>query len=137
MKKQKIPLLIILTAVFAAFTLGLFIGRSQSRGTVEISLAEASSAAKASAALSMSQSLLSGEKEDARETVDTPGLININTATCTELMELPGIGEVLAQRIIDYRTENGSFLSTADLMNVEGIGEKKLEDILDLITTGG
>ena len=52
-------------------------------------------------------------------------------------MALPGIGQVLAQRIISYREEYGSFQTVEDLMNVEGIGEKRMEDILDLITTGG
>ena len=45
--------------------------------------------------------------------------------------------EVLANRIIAYLEENGSFLSTDELKNVEGIGEKRLEVILDLITIGG
>ena len=58
-------------------------------------------------------------------------------ADTEQLTALPGIGEVLAQRIIAYREENGSFLSTDELKNVEGIGEKRLEAILDLITVGG
>lgn len=75
---------------------------------------------------------------DSHETMPTTdGLLNINTADLAQLSALPGIGQVLAQRIIDYRHTNGDFRSPADLLNIPGIGEKKLEAILDLITTGG
>lgn len=63
--------------------------------------------------------------------------ININDATRLELMTLPGIGETLAQRIIDHRSKNGPFQTPQDLCNVEGIGEKKLAQILEYITVGG
>ena len=60
--------------------------------------------------------------------------ININTATAQELDALPGVGEVIAQRIIDYRTANGPFGSIDDLLDVSGIGEVTLEDMRDLVT---
>lgn len=62
------------------------------------------------------------------------GLININTASVAQLMTLPGIGEVLAQRIVEYREANGPFQSVAALTNVKGIGEKRLAAIIDLVT---
>jgi competence protein ComEA len=59
--------------------------------------------------------------------------INLNTATLEELDSLPGIGPVLAQRIIDYREANGPFQSVDDLLRVKGIGLSLLEQIRDLV----
>lgn len=61
-------------------------------------------------------------------------LINLNTATLEELDKLPGIGEVLAQRIVDYREANGGFKSVGELQRVEGIGQKKFKEIKDKVT---
>ena len=54
--------------------------------------------------------------------------------TCTLLKTLPGIGEVLAQRIVDYREAHGPFRSVEELIAVEGIGEGKLEKLRELVT---
>ena len=62
------------------------------------------------------------------------GLINVNTASATELEELPGVGEVIAQAIVDYRTENGPFTSVDQLLDVSGIGDATLENIRELVT---
>lgn len=59
--------------------------------------------------------------------------INLNTATLEELDSLPGIGPVLAQRIIDYRQTVGPFQSVDDLLHVKGIGSALLEKIRDLV----
>lgn len=61
--------------------------------------------------------------------------LNLNTATSEELQTLPGIGEVLADRIVAYREKNGAFTSIAELLNVEGIGETKYLAIRELIRT--
>jgi len=63
---------------------------------------------------------------------DSSGKIDINTCSKEELLALPGIGEVLADRIIDYR-EKSKFKSIEDIMNVSGIGKGRFEDIKDLI----
>ena len=59
--------------------------------------------------------------------------VNINTATQTELEQLPGIGASIATRIIDYRSKNGKFKSIEDIKNVTGIGDSKYEKIKDNI----
>jgi len=68
---------------------------------------------------------LDAEKEDK---------INLNTASAKELTSLPGIGEVLAARIVAYREEHGPFQTLDDIMQVSGIGSKVVEEIRDLVT---
>lgn len=65
------------------------------------------------------------------------GKIDINIASVAQFMMLPDIGEVLAKRIVDYRTENGPFAAVEDLLLVKGIGEKRLEKLRVFITVGG
>ena len=60
-------------------------------------------------------------------------VVNINTATQTELETLPGIGPSLALKIINYRKENGKFSSIEDIKNVSGIGDAKFENIKNYI----
>jgi competence protein ComEA len=62
------------------------------------------------------------------------GLININTASATELEALSGIGEVLAATIVEYRTQNGPFAAVDDLLDVSGIGPATLDEIRDQVT---
>ena len=65
-----------------------------------------------------------------------PDQVNINTATAEQLENLPGIGPDLAQRILDYRNDNGPFDTINGLLNVKGIGEGKLSKLRDQITVG-
>ena len=60
--------------------------------------------------------------------------VNLNSATPDQLEELPGIGEVLAQRIIDYREEHGPFVAVEDLLNVSGIGEARMADLASMVS---
>ena len=60
--------------------------------------------------------------------------VNINTANKEKLETLPGIGETTAQKIIDYREQNGKFTKIEDLQNVSGIGEAKFNSLKDKIT---
>ncbi len=64
----------------------------------------------------------------------TSGKVNINTATVEQLTTLKGVGEATAQKIIDYRQQNGSFKTIEDLKNVSGIGDKRYAALKDSIT---
>lgn len=129
MKKPQVSILIIFTAAFAAFTLGFFLGRNQDLHSVTVSVPQVMQTRPAE----------TEPPETATETTQAPISfpIDINQATKEEFMALPGIGDVLAQRILDYRSEHGPFATVEGLMNVEGIGEKRIEEILELITIGG
>ena len=169
MKNRHSTLLLLITCIFAAFTLGFLAGRTTAPGDVIISsLPQATEASTSPAvvqqiipaavqetAASVPESI-PVTRESVPETQEVPsepqesipettaetvpaetsgsGLININTATVAQLDTLPGIGPVLAQRIVDYREAHGPFTALSQLTLVEGIGEKRLMNILDLIT---
>ncbi len=71
-----------------------------------------------------------------KEFLDERKIVNINSATPGELTDLPGIGNVMAQRIVKYRNENGSFSFADDLLKIKGIGPKKLEKMKSYINVG-
>lgn len=62
------------------------------------------------------------------------GRVNLNTATLAQLDSLPGVGPVLAQRILDHREQHGGFRSVGDLRQVDGIGDARYEQLKDLVT---
>ena len=68
-----------------------------------------------------------------RKQLPAPNSININTASETELEQLPGVGPGIATRIINYRTQNGPFSSIDQLRSVKGIGPKRLAKIAPYI----
>ena len=129
--KTSQKLLIVLALVFGAFVSGLFVGRNLNRTPVQIQALPAAVAPAKSAP----ECTGSGNVQNTEPAAMYP--IDINAATSEQLQQLPGIGSVIAERIIAYRTENGPFDSVGALMNVSGIGEKKLEAIWDLVTIGG
>jgi competence protein ComEA len=63
-------------------------------------------------------------------------IVDINTADCDTLETLPGIGAVLAQRILDYREQHGPFGDISELIAVKGIGEKTMDQLRPIITVG-
>ena len=66
--------------------------------------------------------------------VSSGSIININTADAATLATLPGIGPVIAQRVVDYRLQNGPFARVEDITQVKGIGDAILAKVRDLIT---
>lgn len=64
------------------------------------------------------------------------GPLDLNRASAEELEKLPGIGPVLARRIVEWREAHGPFQSLQDLLNVPGIGPKTLEKLVDKVTVG-
>ena len=126
MKKATIVLFVLL-CVFITLILGVFIGRQSVTGMMLIpeKLPPAD------------QSVTSEENNIIQDRPTGNGKININTASAGMLETLPNIGSVLAQRIVDYRIENGNYTTLDDLLLVEGIGEKRLEEIREYITVGG
>ncbi len=79
------------------------------------------------------QIVVPGPTESRAGAGTTDGLISINRAETADLLRLPGVGPVLADRIVAYRDANGPFTSIEDLLSVPGIGEAKLASIRDLI----
>lgn len=128
MKKQPIYWLLLATSVFAALLVGFLLGRNLNRSSVQISQLPQATYAEDSA---------TGQTELQATSDSTPQKININTATSEQMQMLPGIGPVLAERIIRYRTVNGPFKTLLDLLNVKGIGLERINEILDYATVGG
>lgn len=68
---------------------------------------------------------------------DTRRVVNVNTADTSQLALLPRVGPAVAQRIVDFRKENGPFKSPEDLMLVQGIGEKTYQLIKPYVAVSG
>lgn len=117
MKNGKYIFLLICT-LSLTFVLGLFVGRNTNDDYKE---------------LEYNEHVVSSSNDVSK----LNNKLDINTATMVQLMELPGIGEVIAERIIAFRTINGPFSTVDQLLNVEGIGTAKLEQIETYICIGG
>lgn len=139
--------LLLCCAGFLLFGLGLYFGRTTG-GTVlyQRPAAASSVAAEAPEAPEEPEAPEAPEEPAAPEKTETApeetetepegmaSRVNLNTADAAALESLPGIGPALAQRIIDYRTANGPFQTTAEIQDVRGIGAGIYAKIKDSIT---
>ncbi len=82
----------------------------------------------------LSAELRASGEEGAEQASNTNGILNLNTATAAQLMELPGIGEAKAAAILAYRAKIGQFTDIEEIKNVSGIGDAMFEKIKDKIT---
>lgn len=87
--------------------------------------------------MSVYDQLVAGNDATITEPTHIVGKINLNTATYDDLVQLPGIGNVLAERILEYRKTHGNFTVIDELLNISGIGTAKFDKIKDYISVGG
>ena len=117
---KKTPWIILgITGVFLCVLLGVFIGRNFFTNYIPV------------------DSITNTNASEATENRQNTNGLDLNTATLQQLMLLPGIGETLGQRIIDYRTEHNGFTSVDELKQVSGIGDKKFAQIAPYVNVGG
>ena len=123
--------LLLCCAGFLLFGLGLYFGRTTGGTVLYQRPAAASSVAAEAPEAPEAPEEPDAPEETATEPEGMASRVNLNTADAAALESLPGIGPALAQRIIDYRTANGPFQTTAEIQDVRGIGAGIYEKIKD------
>ena len=131
MRKPNFSILALTTLLFVVFVMGYFLGTNRRKSQVTVSVSQ--TITKEPAETTATETL----EPEVETTIGVILPVAINHATKDTLTTLPGIGDVRAQRIIDYRNTHGSFTYIEDLLNVEGISKNRLDAIRDLIVIGG
>lgn len=128
MKISATASLLFVTAIFCAFLVGLFVGRNYNHSDIQVT------------SIGVAEPLLSDvhrSSTNAASTAPAQDLLDLNDASFEELCTLPGIGEVLAGRIIQYRKANKGFLYVEELLEIDGMGYETFENLLNYVTVGG
>ena len=133
MKNKALFILLSLTLAFSTFVAGFYVGKNSAATTIEIS-AQLSPSPSSKPTAPAATSPAAPSPTSAPVPTQPVGIINLNTATLEQLDTLPGIGPVLAQRILDYRREIGRYKTVEELLEVSGIGEKTLNELRAFLT---
>lgn len=131
MRKPNFSILALTTLLFVFFVMGYFLGMNRRKSQLTVSVSQEITKQPTE---TMVIEILEPE---VAATIGVTLPVAINHADKDALATLPGIGDVLAQRIIDYRNTHGNFIYVEDLLNVEGISKGRLDAIRDFIVIGG
>ncbi len=122
-----------LVLMFLAFCSGYLLGTNKTDGQLQLALANPQATTASTETAKNTQTSTTKPSTSAPTQPTAPVKLNLNTANVDELSTLPGIGPVIAQRIVDYRNEHGAFSTFKDLDKVKGIGEARIAELQEYV----